>query len=271
MRARTVKPEFFRDKKMAQAGPIVALVFEALWCIADDDGTAPCDPIQVKGDMFVHWDSIGVPEIAEALRHLCRTSRTELFMVGDELFCRILNWKKHQKVHRPSDFKHPKEGQAVRWNGDVPVPDDSGTSAALLNTSLPPYPEHHQQRGRGREEPDQSDPTEPLLHAVLESAPVVQFLARIPERRHPHYRGKFGNWLRGADLPPGVRITPEILVSAVDEYDGGDSPDLLLRFACRKARTWRDHAAQPPPTNGTTYHPTPAEVMARYPDPPDAL
>ena len=44
MRARWLKPEFFTDKKIGQLDPVTALVYQALWCWADDGGTAQADP-----------------------------------------------------------------------------------------------------------------------------------------------------------------------------------------------------------------------------------
>jgi hypothetical protein len=134
MRARWLKPEFFADKKIAQLGPIAALVYEALWCMADDGGTAPCDADTVKAQMFYRWSAVGVPEISEALRHLSDAGRIVCYTVGDDTYCRIPTWKKHQQVHKPSKFRYPSMPQ-----GDTPItPGDSGTSAAPLPASPPP-------------------------------------------------------------------------------------------------------------------------------------
>jgi hypothetical protein len=44
MRARWLKPEFFTDKKIATLDPTTALVYEALWCWADDGGVCNATP-----------------------------------------------------------------------------------------------------------------------------------------------------------------------------------------------------------------------------------
>jgi hypothetical protein len=88
MRARWLKPEFFADKKIAQLGPVAALVYEALWCMADDGGTAPCDADTVKAQMFYRWSAVGVPEITEALRHLSDAGRIVCYQVGDDTYSR---------------------------------------------------------------------------------------------------------------------------------------------------------------------------------------
>jgi len=52
VRARWLKPEFFRDRKMAALGVGPALLYAALWVSADDGGVAPCDPDRLKGELF---------------------------------------------------------------------------------------------------------------------------------------------------------------------------------------------------------------------------
>lgn len=113
MRARWLKPEFFNDRKIGAMGPIVALVYEALWCVADDGGTAICNPELLKGQMFTWWPAVGLPEITEALRQLGAAKRIDCYTVGDEDFAAIIRWEKHQSVHNPSKFRHPLKPQQV--------------------------------------------------------------------------------------------------------------------------------------------------------------
>jgi hypothetical protein len=134
MRARWLKPEFFTDKKIAAMGPIVALVYQALWCMADDSGTVPCDADTVKAQMFYRWSAVGVPEISEALHALAGAGRIVRYQVGDDVFATIPKWTEHQQVHKPSKFRHPAMSQGVA----LPVPGECGTSAAPLPASPPP-------------------------------------------------------------------------------------------------------------------------------------
>jgi hypothetical protein len=134
MRARWLKPEFFTDKKIAALGPVAALVYQALWCMADDGGTAPCDADTIKAQMFYRWSAVGVPEISEALRHLSDSARIVRYSVGDDEYARIAAWEAHQQVHKPSKFRHPPMPQAVaRKSAGKP-----GTGATPLPASPPP-------------------------------------------------------------------------------------------------------------------------------------
>jgi hypothetical protein len=134
MRARWLKPEFFTDKKVASLGPVDALVFQALWCMADDGGTALADADLVKAQMFYRWSAVGVPEITGALRNLSVCGMIVVYTVGDDQFAAIRSWDKHQQVHKPSKFRHPKQPQGVT----PAVPESPGTTPAPLHASPPP-------------------------------------------------------------------------------------------------------------------------------------
>ena len=153
MRARWLKPEFFTDKKIAALGPWAALVYQALWCMADDGGTAQCDPEWVYSQMFYWWGTSAalVPEIAGAVQHLVQSGRIACYTVGDETYARIINWTKHQLVHKPSKFRYPKPLLET-------VPHSPGTSegdsAALLPAS--PHPRHPLTTRRERRAPQEA-------------------------------------------------------------------------------------------------------------------
>jgi len=83
-RARWLKPEFFEDRKMAEIGPVGALVYQALWCLADDTGVALCDPELLKARMFSRWSAVGVPEITGALRELLALYSMATLMVTND-------------------------------------------------------------------------------------------------------------------------------------------------------------------------------------------
>lgn len=145
MRARWVKPEFFNDKKIGMLGPNPALVFEALWCMADDGGTALCNPELVKGLMFSYWPMIGLPEISGALERLAVAERIERYSIGDDEYAIILHFKKHQPVHKPSLFRHPRKPQVVAASEDDRLRHQCGTSSEngstprVLKSSTPQH------------------------------------------------------------------------------------------------------------------------------------
>lgn len=157
-RARWLKPEFFRDRKIAELGPVAAIVFQALWVIADDGGMAPCDPDRLKGEMFFAWETVGTPEITAALRRLSQVGRVTFYQGGDELFCQIANWR-HQRVHLPSAFRHRdyyrKQGKDFRevlpqWCGSTEEGDSQGSPPRLLDSKTPRLLESQKRLGASR-------------------------------------------------------------------------------------------------------------------------
>ena len=132
MRGRWVKPEFFTDRKIADLGPVAALVYQALWCLADDGGTAPADPEIVHGALFSRWSAVGVPEITGALQALSEAVRIECYSVGDDTYAIIKKWSAHQQIHKPSKFRYPKRLDAPNAEQCGTGAGDSGTGAALF-------------------------------------------------------------------------------------------------------------------------------------------
>lgn len=108
MRARWLKPEFFNDRTIAQLGLPAAIIYQALWCMADDGGVSLAAPERIKGTMFMYWDAISVEMVAEALQTLADAERIMMYEIDDESYAMILTWEKHQKVHRPGKFRHPR-------------------------------------------------------------------------------------------------------------------------------------------------------------------
>jgi hypothetical protein len=114
VRSRNLKPEFFRDKLIAGLAPATRWVYQALWLVADDYGTAPLDADQLKGDLFLRWNDITVKQISSAFAELQRHGRIQVYRAPNgDLFGKIQSWSKHQRPNRPSRFRYPTEGEAV--------------------------------------------------------------------------------------------------------------------------------------------------------------
>jgi hypothetical protein len=150
MRARWLKPEFFTDKKLAALGMGPALVFEALWCVADDGGVAQCDAVLLKGQMFMRWEELPVDVIQAALDRLAEAGRVHHYSIGDRDYYDVRSWEKNQPVHNPSKFRHPRpvkeltaqSGEALRQEGDIPAAGLPPSSPPIhLDSSTPQLPD----------------------------------------------------------------------------------------------------------------------------------
>lgn len=235
MRSRWLKPEFFRDKKVAEGGPITALVYQALWLLADDSGVSQADPDYVQAQLFFRWSAVGVPEVTGALRHLYSIGRVRFFQPGDDLFCEILNFRKHQSIHKPSAFRNLPGLNTL----DEVVPEWCGGSEAPVRHSPPPI-------HRYTETPRHQDTETPKKSST---ADVEKLKAELPDSSHDAVDGflrasrnpsaliaeinAMHNGLRGESVPWSVlgQTLEELAV------DGGPCTAVRLRaFAKRIMR-----------------------------------
>lgn len=150
MRARWLKPEFFTDKKIGPLGMAAGLVFEALWCVADDGGVAQCDAILLKGQLLMRWEELTVPVIEIALGVLTEAGRVQHYVIGDRDYYLIHSWRKNQPVHNPSQFRHPRPVQEVTGADEGEQRQDGGRGEAggspsshpiYLDSSTPQHPD----------------------------------------------------------------------------------------------------------------------------------
>ncbi len=220
MRARWLKPEFFTDKKVAQSGATAALVFQALWCLADDGGVSIADADYVKGQLFFRWADIGTNEIEEALRHLTGTGQVRLYDVGDTRYAEIQQFAKHQPVHKPSKFRHPRLSRSAgssstKHSGTTPalVPEKEGIPVS----SVPQHPDTCTASPRARE-------------AVPEEfrGDLDQLLDRVPNREA--WAAQIAASTNGANKGRGPVPTAEQLGQAIRDFNANAAEPKLTLF-----------------------------------------
>lgn len=95
MRARNLKPGFFKNIELADAGPIVQLLFAGLWCMADKNGRLKDQPRNIKPELFPHYevDVDGELTVLERLGHIRRYEASGIRVIE------VLNFRKHQSPH----------------------------------------------------------------------------------------------------------------------------------------------------------------------------
>jgi hypothetical protein len=141
-----VKPEFFKDRRMADLGSRVVLVYQALWLVADDGGVARAEPDLLHGEMFSRWPEYTPRMVADCLGRLQGAGRITLYAVGDDLFAEIPTFTEHQRIEKPSKFRHPRGGESVTdihaWVSRGGLPEGSGSTPAPIPIPTPiPIPE----------------------------------------------------------------------------------------------------------------------------------
>lgn len=105
MRARNIKPAFFKNDELAELSFETRLLFQGLWCCADREGFLEYRPKRIKAEIFP-YDNVGVEKLLEDLH----TARFINFYVDFEpesgicgekiLFLSVVNFSKHQSPHK---------------------------------------------------------------------------------------------------------------------------------------------------------------------------
>lgn len=111
MRARNLKPSFFKNCDLADAGPLAQLLFTGLWCIADKEGRLKDQPRVIKAEIFPYYDC----DVDGELTKLERLSFIRRYVSLGMGVIEICNFKKHQSPHhteRASDLPPPPDASA---------------------------------------------------------------------------------------------------------------------------------------------------------------
>jgi hypothetical protein len=140
MRARNIKPGFFKNEILGTMDPLAQLLFAGLWCMADKAGRLKDIPVRIRAEIFPYRESLDVNGYLTVLQRSGFITRYE---VAGERFIEIHNFNKHQHCHhteKASTLPGAPTNQAVSdSNGDLTVkpPLDNGyTPSDLLKSDL---------------------------------------------------------------------------------------------------------------------------------------
>ena len=107
-RIRTLKPEFFKSRSLAQCPLEARMTFAGLWVEADDHGRGIADPRILKGAIWPLDDDVTHERVAEHLQTLVDTAHIILYDVDGEAYYEVVRWEDHQaSAYRRGDPKYP--------------------------------------------------------------------------------------------------------------------------------------------------------------------
>lgn len=95
MRARNLKPGFFKNEVLASLQPATRLLFSGLWLLADRKGRLEDRPLRIKGELFPYDDW----NIDVLLEDLNQNGFIKRYSASSEKYIQILNFEKHQTPH----------------------------------------------------------------------------------------------------------------------------------------------------------------------------
>lgn len=102
-RVRTVKPEFWTDRRVGECSTSARLLFLATWNFADDEGGLDRSAKQLKAQAFP-YDNLDCEPLVQELLSVGLLLEYE---VEGEKYLHIKNFRKHQRIDRPQPARIP--------------------------------------------------------------------------------------------------------------------------------------------------------------------
>lgn len=121
MRARSIKPGFFKNENLAKAGIEASYLFIGLWCLADRNGVLEDRPERIAVEVFPYNRKIDVEGLIVKLmqngfiERFFDASNTNKALTNDihQRYIKILNFEKHQRPHPNEPELYPVSGTLV--------------------------------------------------------------------------------------------------------------------------------------------------------------
>lgn len=114
-RIRTIKPELFEDEQLGRMRRDVRLCFIALITMADDEGRFRAHPSLVRSRRFPYDLDLTDREVDGWLFELEAADRIERYEVEGQIYGRVVNFRKHQKINRPAPSRLPAPGYCAEF------------------------------------------------------------------------------------------------------------------------------------------------------------
>ncbi len=96
MRARNLKPSFFKNEALAECSPLARLLFAGLWCLADREGRLEDRPKRIRAELLPYDDG----SVDDLLSELHDAGFILRYSVAVGRFIQVVNFTKHQYPHR---------------------------------------------------------------------------------------------------------------------------------------------------------------------------
>lgn len=128
MRARSLKPSFFKNELLAVADPMHSLIFAGLWCSSDREGRLEDRPARLHFDIN---PGRAFELTVHSLEWLALNGFITRYRVGADLYIQVDKFGKHQNPHvKEPASKIPKPGASLVltqvsssiYKSDKPVP-----------------------------------------------------------------------------------------------------------------------------------------------------
>ena len=135
-RIRTIQPNFALSATITHLSRDARLLFVQLWTVVDDCGRCRASPGELAGRLYVADDD--APALLPGwLDELESEGCIERYTVDEVDYLRVVNWRKHQKIDRPTPSRLPR---APREPLASPREESPSTPMASISEAIPREP-----------------------------------------------------------------------------------------------------------------------------------
>jgi hypothetical protein len=132
MRARNIKPGFYKNEDLGECSFAARLLFPGLWMMADKEGRLEYRPKRIKAEIFP-YDNLNIEELVDELE---KAGMLKKYTVGSEKFLWIPGFSCNQNLSRQELNTESKLPPYQEDADTVSIPNQDGT-----NTVSIPYQE----------------------------------------------------------------------------------------------------------------------------------
>lgn len=165
MRARNLKPAFFKNEDLADLPFEYRLLFQGLWCIADAQGRLEDRPKRIKADIFP-YDSV---DVVAGLDSLQAKGFIERYTASEVACIQIVNFSRHQHPHK----KEQANPELAPCKNGASTGDSGASPASCLiphTESLMPHTANGRHEAKAAETLKASQPRERITKRDLDNA-----------------------------------------------------------------------------------------------------
>jgi hypothetical protein len=260
-RIRSIKPELPQDAKLASVSRAARYHFVLLFTVADDEGFFRASPRLLLGQLYPHDEAeVGERELTRMHADLMGIGVVEIRPTPDGAIGWLVNWKKHQRVDRPS-------ASFLRdlFDGASRAAREPGAAGVLSPESLVLSPESSSSSSAdalaSRLNGDEHGPVQPgslvsRLANDVDREALSQVIARVPA-----LSSRLGVTslllaiLNGIESP---QPTPVEMGRALRDYAANETGWNAAHFRAYLRRAIRAQRAPPPAIEGADPYDTPA-------------
>lgn len=140
-RARNIKPGLFKNELLGVADPLLTILFQSLWCLADKAGRLEDRPLRIKAETFPYRENLDVNGYLTELERLGFIHR---YVVEQMALIQVINFEKHQNPHKTEkDSELPEysmKSDSCSITVKQPLNNGSRPADSLIPDSLIPDP-----------------------------------------------------------------------------------------------------------------------------------